>query len=167
MMRWIDLSGLAVPLVAKATERGLSIATAESCTGGLITGILTDVPGSSAVVDRGFVTYSNEAKQDMLDVPSSILEAYGAVSPQTAQAMAEGALTRSLADIAVSVTGIAGPGGGSEQKPVGTVHFALATKQGPTECFAELFEQKTRDQIRFEAVAKALQIISNAIDLYS
>jgi nicotinamide-nucleotide amidase len=110
--------------------RGLKIATAESCTGGLVAGALTEIAGSSDVVDRGFVTYSNEAKQAMLGVPAATLKRYGAVSAETAAAMAKGALKHSLADIAVAVTGVAGPGGGSKQKPVGLVYFAAASRNG-------------------------------------
>jgi nicotinamide-nucleotide amidase len=106
--------------------RALKIATAESCTGGLVAAALTDISGSSDVVDRGFVTYSNAAKEKMLGVPSAILEAHGAVSRETAEAMASGALAQSDADLAVAITGIAGPSGGSAAKPVGLVHFAAA-----------------------------------------
>src|SRR6185312_12927366 len=111
-------------LLALCLARGLKIATAESCTGGLVAGALTEIPGSSAVVERGFVTYSNEAKHEMLGVPNATLRKFGAVSRQTAQAMARGALKNSDADIAVSITGIAGPGGATPGKPVGLVHFA-------------------------------------------
>ena len=112
----------AAALLAACRERGLKIATAESCTGGLIAAILTEVPGSSDVVERGFVTYSNEAKTEMLGVPAALVEQHGAVSA-VARAMAEGALAHSRADIVVSVTGVAGPGGGTPLKPVGLVHF--------------------------------------------
>ena len=107
---------------------GLMIATAESCTGGLIAGAITEIAGSSAVFDRGFVTYSNEAKAEMLGVPPELIAEHGAVSEPVARAMAEGALARSKADVAVSVTGIAGPGGGSVEKPVGLVWFGLAAR---------------------------------------
>lgn len=106
------------------------VATAESCTGGLIAGALTDVAGSSAVFERGFVTYSNEAKADMLDVPMALIEKHGAVSAEVAEAMASGALANSRAKAAVSVTGIAGPGGGSKEKPVGLVFMGIATPDG-------------------------------------
>ena len=109
--------------------RGLNLATAESCTGGLVAAALTEIAGSSDVVDRGFVTYSNEAKQAMLGVPTATLKRYGAVSAQTAAAMAAGALKNSPADVAVAITGIAGPGGGTKQKPVGLVHFAAAPRR--------------------------------------
>ena len=110
--------------------RGLKIATAESCTGGLVAAALTDIAGSSDVVDRGFVTYSNEAKQAMLGVPAATLKRHGAVSAETAAAMAAGALKNSQADLAVAITGIAGPGGGSKEKPVGLVYFAAASRGG-------------------------------------
>src|SRR5690349_19091539 len=106
-------------LLVDARAKGFKIATAESCTGGLVAGLLTEIPGSSDVVERGFVTYSNEAKAELLGVPHPTLEAHGAVSEQTARAMAQGALKHSRADLAVAVTGIAGPGGGSADKPVG------------------------------------------------
>lgn len=116
----------------RARDGGLLIATAESCTGGLIAAALTSVAGSSDVFERGFVTYSNGAKHQMLGVPQDMIEAFGAVSEQVARAMAEGALQHSAADLAVSVTGIAGPGGGSRQKPVGLVHLAAARRDNPT-----------------------------------
>lgn len=113
-------------VVERASALGLVLATAESCTGGLIAALLTEIPGSSAVVDRGFVTYSNQAKAELLGVPLSLIDAHGAVSREVALAMVEGALAGSSADMAVSVTGIAGPGGGSRDKPVGLVHFGFA-----------------------------------------
>src|SRR5262249_19084129 len=105
------------------------LATAESCTGGLIAALLTEIPGSSDVIERGFVTYSNRAKVEMLGVPADLIATHGAISEPVARAMAEGALTHSHADIAVSVTGLAGPGGGSVAKPVGLVHLAAVTKE--------------------------------------
>ncbi|MEJ8476790.1 CinA family protein [Roseibium sp. H3510] len=155
---------MAEEVIAAARYKNAMIATAESCTGGLIAGLLTEVPGSSAVVDRGFVTYSNEAKQEMLGVPLETLQAFGAVSPQTAIAMAEGALERSHAHIAISVTGIAGPGGGTKDKPVGTVHFAIAVKGQVTTHHPAAFGHETRDQIRYNAIGKSLKIVLNAID---
>ena len=115
-------------LLAACRAKGVRLATAESFTGGLIAATLTAIAGSSDVVDRGFVTYSNEAKHDLIGVPMALIEAHGAVSEEVARAMAEGALARSRATIAVSVTGVAGPGGGSAEKPVGTVCFGLAKK---------------------------------------
>ena len=110
--------------------RKLTIAAAESCTGGLVAATLTEIPGSSDVFERGFVTYSDAAKATMLGVPTLVLQRFGAVSRETAEAMAQGALAHSLADLAVSITGIAGPGGGSPGKPVGLVHFAAAARGG-------------------------------------
>lgn len=125
-----DLRAAAKALLDACRLRGLKVATAESCTGGLVAGALTDIAGSSDVVDRGFVTYSNEAKQQMLGVPADTIEKHGAVSRETAEAMARGALGNANADLAVAITGIAGPGGGSPDKPVGLVHFAAASRNG-------------------------------------
>ena len=113
-------------LLAEARRKNLKIATAESCTGGLIAGLLTEIAGSSDVFERGFVTYSNTAKEEMLGVPRDLIAAHGAVSAEVARAMAQGALSHSRADLAVAVTGIAGPGGGTAEKPVGLVHIAAA-----------------------------------------
>ena len=123
-----DLTARAAALLDRCREAGLKIATAESCTGGLIAGLLTEIPGSSAVVERGFVVYSNDAKEELLGVPAETLATHGAVSEATARALAEGALKASRADIAVSVTGIAGPDGGSAEKPVGLVWFGCARR---------------------------------------
>lgn len=150
---------LAQQIITRATQQGLMIATAESCTGGLIIGALTDIAGSSAVVDRGFITYSNEAKQQMIDVKATSLETHGAVSEVVAKEMAFGALTHSKADITVAVTGIAGPGGGSAQKPVGTVCFALAVMGEAPTSETITFENKGRDFIRQETVNHALGMI--------
>src|SRR6476661_6705671 len=125
-----DLIEQAEALLELCRGKKLKITTAESCTGGLAAATLTEIPGSSDVVERGFVTYSNAAKETMLGVPASVLERFGAVSCQTAEAMAKGALAHSAADLAVSVTGIAGPGGGTAAKPVGLVHFAAASRGG-------------------------------------
>ncbi|HEV3184607.1 MAG TPA: CinA family protein, partial [Xanthobacteraceae bacterium] len=124
------MAGLATRVLDAARARGRKIATAESCTGGLVAGALTDIAGSSDVVERGFVTYSNEAKLEMLGVLASTLANHGAVSRETAEAMAVGAIRRSMADVSVAITGIAGPGGGSPEKPVGLVHFAAAARDG-------------------------------------
>jgi nicotinamide-nucleotide amidase len=164
MTNWTDLLPLAEDIIRTAAEKGLMISTAESCTGGLIAGLLTEVAGSSAVLDRGFVTYSNDAKQEMLGVPGEILKQYGAVSPETAIAMAEGALAHSKASMSVSVTGIAGPGGGSPEKPVGTVHFAIAAKGQEPLHQAAAFGDLGRGEIRLSAVRTAIQLISNAIN---
>ena len=125
-----NVSNKAERLLALCRERGLRVATAESCTGGLIAACLTEIAGSSDVVDRGFVTYSNEAKHDLLGVPEALLARVGAVSEEVARAMADGALERSDAHLAVAVTGIAGPGGATETKPVGLVHHACAGPGG-------------------------------------
>lgn len=139
--------------------RGLKIATAESCTGGLVAGALTEIAGSSDVVDRGFVTYSNEAKQAMLGVPAATLKRYGAVSAETAAAMAKGALKHSLADIAVAITGVAGPGGGSKAKPVGLVYFAAARRGGRQIAHVERYGKIGRGQVRQRSVAEALRLL--------
>lgn len=152
-------------LVKRMAEAGLKLATAESCTGGLVAGLVTEVPGSSAVLDRGFVTYSNEAKAEMLGVPMALITEHGAVSRPVAIAMAEGALARSRADIAVAITGIAGPGGGSAAKPVGTVHFACAARGQSTEAEAHLFADGGRAAIRADAIRVALQLVSNFTEI--
>jgi nicotinamide-nucleotide amidase len=144
-------------------KRGVMLAMAESCTGGMIAAALTDIAGSSTVVDRGFVTYSNEAKMEMLGVLPETLEAYGAVSRETALEMASGALTRSRAGIAVSVTGIAGPGGGSAEKPVGLVWFGLAVEGKPAVAERRLFDAKGRVLIREESVKTALSLVLQSL----
>jgi nicotinamide-nucleotide amidase len=153
-------------LRAKATQvlkifraRELKIATAESCTGGLVAGALTEIAGSSDVVDRGFVTYSNAAKEAMLGVPAATLKRYGAVSAETAAAMAAGALKNSQADITVAITGIAGPGGGSAQKPVGLVHFAAASRDGRQLALHRRFGKIGRRRVRERSVAEALALL--------
>jgi nicotinamide-nucleotide amidase len=152
-------------LRAKATQvlkffraRGLKVATAESCTGGLVAGALTEIAGSSDVVDRGFVTYSNAAKA-MLGVTAATLKRYGAVSAETAAAMAAGALKNSEADITVAITGIAGPGGGSAQKPVGLVHFAAASRDGRQLALHRRFGKIGRRRVRERSVAQALALL--------
>ena len=140
--------------------RGLKIATAESCTGGLVAGALTEIAGSSDVVDRGFVTYSNAAKEAMLGVPAATLDRYGAVSAETAAAMAAGALKNSLADITVAITGIAGPGGGSKQKPVGLVHFAAASRDGRCLAREQRYGEIGRQSVRERSVAEALELLA-------
>ena len=149
-------------LLAAARAHGLMMATAESCTGGLIAGTLTEVPGSSDVFDRGFVTYSNAAKVEMLGIQPATLEAVGAVSEEIAAEMAQGALARSQADVAVSVTGIAGPGG-SEHKPEGRVCFGLATAQGVRSETVE-FGAIGRTAVRQATVAHALALLRAAVD---
>ncbi len=137
---------------------GLKIATAESCTGGLIGGALTDVAGSSKVFERGFVTYSNEAKAEVLGVSEALLAAEGAVCEGVARAMAEGALERSRADIVVAVTGIAGPGGGSKTKPVGLVHFASGRRGNPIATEYQIFTGD-RAAVRAATVERALALL--------
>lgn len=143
-------------------RRGWMIATAESCTGGLIAATLTEIAGSSDVVDRGFVTYSNEAKTDLLGVPAALIERYGAVSDPVAAAMALGAVARSRAQVAIAVTGIAGPGGGSPEKPVGLVYLGLA-KQGDAHAKVErhVFEGRRHD-IRLQSVVRAIDLLFDA-----
>jgi nicotinamide-nucleotide amidase len=144
-------------------KRGLRIATAESCTGGLVAGVLTEIAGASDVVERGFVVYSNEAKESMLDVPASILKRHGAVSAETAIAMAAGALKNSEADISVAITGIAGPGGGTKQKPVGLVHFAAASRGGKCIARRRLFGKIGRRRVRERSVAVALELLEQVV----
>ena len=139
--------------------RHLKIATAESCTGGLVASALTDIAGSSDVVDRGFVTYSNAAKETMLGVPAATLKRHGAVSAETAAAMAVGALENSDADVTVAITGIAGPGGGSEQKPVGLVHFAAASRDGRRLARERRYGDIGRQTVRERSVAEALALL--------
>jgi nicotinamide-nucleotide amidase len=154
-----DLLASAAALLDACRARGFMVATAESCTGGLIAATLTEIAGSSAVVERGFVTYSNAAKQAMLGVPVETLEHYGAVSASTAAAMAQGALEHSDADIAVSVTGIAGPGGGSAEKPVGLVHFGAAARDGRLLAREERFGDIGRGEIRRRSVGIAFDML--------
>ena len=157
-----DIEATAESVIGHAIRAGLMIATAESCTGGLVAGALTAIAGSSAVVDRGFVTYSNEAKMEMLGVPQDVLARFGAVSEPTARAMAEGAKANSRAQIAVSVTGIAGPGGGSDDKPVGLVHFAIAGPEGTVAHVEKRFGAIGRDQVRLKSVRIALGLLLDA-----
>lgn len=139
--------------------RGLHVATAESCTGGLVAAALTEIAGSSDVVDCGFVTYSNEAKQKLLGVPAATLTRHGAVSRETAAAMAKGALKNSGSDLAVSITGIAGPGGGSKRKPVGLVYFAAASRDGRRLARRRRFGKIGRTRVRLRSVAEALDLL--------
>jgi nicotinamide-nucleotide amidase len=141
-------------------KRGLHVVTAESCTGGLLAGVLTEAPGASNVVDGGFVTYSNTAKEAVLGVPETLLKTHGAVSEPVARAMAEGALQHSPAELAVSVTGIAGPAGGSVSKPVGLVHFGGARRDGPRlhrEC---RFGDIGRGAVRRASIVVALEMLA-------
>ncbi|MDF1790682.1 MAG: CinA family protein [Thalassobaculaceae bacterium] len=152
------LLDLAAQVLDQAKARGVMIATAESCTGGLIAGCLTEIAGSSAVVERGFVTYSNEAKTEMLGVPATVIDAVGAVSEEVARAMAEGALARSRAGLTVAVTGVAGPGGGSAEKPVGLVHFGCALAGGETHHRRVVFPGD-RSAVREATVRTALEML--------
>lgn len=140
--------------------RKLTIATAESCTGGLVAGALTDIAGSSDVVDRGFVTYSDAAKQAMLGVPQATLSRYGAVSRETAEAMAKGVLAHASVDLAVAITGIAGPGGGSADKPVGLVHFGAARRNGRLLLNERRYGDLGRAEVRRRSVLEALAMLS-------
>ena len=150
----------AVALLDLCKAKKLMIATAESCTGGLVAGALTDIAGSSAVVERGFVTYTNEAKQQMLGVTEDILRQHGAVSRETAEAMAKGALSHSPADLAVSITGVAGPSGGTAAKPVGLVHFAAAARGGPLIHRERRFGDIGRAEVRRLSVLEALSMLA-------
>ena len=148
-------------LLEECRSRGLMLVTAESCTGGLIAAALTAIAGSSDVVDRGFVTYSNAAKTELLGVPAALIAEAGAVSDAVAARMAEGALARSSAAIALSVTGIAGPGGGSAEKPVGLVWFGVAMREQPTRAVRHLFGGD-RAEVRRRSVATALALLREA-----
>ena len=141
---------------------GLTVATAESCTGGLLAAALTSIAGSSAVVERGYVTYTNVAKTQSLGVPHSLLNAHGAVSAEVARAMADGALARSNADVALSITGIAGPGGATPDKPVGLVYFGLAREHMRTHTVERRFGEISRDGIREAAVIYAIELLRQA-----
>jgi nicotinamide-nucleotide amidase len=157
-----DLIELAARVIAENRAAGRSVALAESCTGGLVAAALTEIAGSSAVLDRGFVTYSNEAKHELLGVSNDILETFGAVSIACAWAMAQGALRRSDADVAVAISGIAGPEGGSAMKPVGTVVFARAIRgQEESEALAEerRLEASSRAAVRHQATLVALELL--------
>ena len=151
----------AAALLRRYEARGLRIVTAESCTGGLVAALLTEVPGSSAVVERGFVTYSNEAKAEMLGVAAELIAAHGAVSEAVARAMAEGALARSRADVALAITGIAGPGGATASKPVGLVHFALA-RAGSIQHVERRYGDAGRAAVRAKAVDDGLNLLGGS-----
>lgn len=159
-----DLIRPATELMTACRAAGLTIASAESCTGGLIAACLTDIAGSSDVFDRGFVTYSNQAKTQMLGVPAELIAAHGAVSKQVVLAMADGALTRSGAGMAVAVTGIAGPGGGTEEKPVGLVHIA-AQKPGHVVHHQCNFANRSRQSIRKLTVLQAFELLNHLLKL--
>lgn len=154
---------LAETVLAEARSKGLKIATAESCTGGLVGGALTEIAGSSDVFVEGFITYSNEAKMATLGVVVDTLDKFGAVSAPTAVAMAEGAIANSRADRSVAITGVAGPGGGTATKPVGLVHFAAARRGGKTEFEHKNFGDIGRAQVRMAAVVHALDLLRRVL----
>ena len=157
------LLDLARAVLAKARQEGLRLATAESCTGGLIAALLTEIPGSSDVFECGFVVYSNRAKSDLLGVPADLIADQGAVSEAVARAMAEGAVTKSDAQLAVAVTGIAGPGGGTKLKPVGLVHIAAARDGRPILHEAHRFGDIGRREIRLKSVEAALGLLQRLL----
>jgi nicotinamide-nucleotide amidase len=159
-----DLVDDGTVLLSQLRSRGLSIATGESCTGGLITAVLTAVAGSSDVVDRGFVTYSNAAKTEMLDVPAALIEEHGAVSSEVATAMLEGIFRHCEADIAVSVTGIAGPSGGSAEKPVGLVYVTAGRRGGPILAKACRFGDIGRTEVRLASVRTAFALVRETLE---
>ena len=154
-----DLIEQASALLQSCRKAGVTVATAESCTGGLIAGCLTEIAGSSDVVDRGFVTYSNEAKNVMLDVPMRLIESHGAVSESVARTMAEGALAHSFAVLSVAVTGVAGPGGGTAEKPIGLVHLACAKRGGETRHREERYGDLGRSAIREATIRTAMEML--------
>ena len=154
-----DARALSRSLLDLCRMRKLTIATAESCTGGLVAGALTDIPGSSDVIDRGFVTYSNDAKRAMLGVKATTLATFGAVSKETATAMAFGALEHADVDLAVAITGIAGPGGATPGKPVGLVHFAVAARDGRIVHHEQRFGAVGRSNVRQQSVVEALKML--------
>ncbi len=154
-----SLVDMATQVLESCRNHGLKLVTAESCTGGLIAATLTDIPGSSDVLDRGYVTYSNQAKSDMLGVASGLIQQQGAVSELVARHMAEGALAKSGCDMAVAVTGIAGPDGGSADKPVGTVHIAIAESSGTTRHEKCVLGDLSRTEIRQATVIRSFELI--------
>jgi nicotinamide-nucleotide amidase len=150
---------LARQVLDDARAKGLRLVTAESCTGGLIAALLTEIPGSSDVVERGFVTYSNQAKEELLEVPRDLIRQYGAVSEPVARAMAEGALKHALAHVSVAVTGIAGPGGGTAEKPVGLVYVAAARLEGVPVVKELRLGDIGRGEVRSRTVTEALILL--------
>ena len=158
----LDIRSLAAELLDLSKERGFTVATVESCTGGLVCGALTAIAGSSAMVQGGLITYANEAKAALAGVPAALLETYGAVSEPVARAMAEGGRERLDATFAVSITGVAGPGGGSVEKPVGLVHFACVGPPG-TQHRERRFGELSRDEIRRLSVLEALDLLRETV----
>ena len=159
----IEIETLARLLIDEARERQLRLVTAESCTGGLVAGAICAIPGASDVFERGFVVYNNRAKQELLGVPGEIIADLGAVSEPVARMMAEGALENSHAHIAVAITGVAGPGGGTRMKPVGTVHIATARANHGLHHRQEFFQLETREEIQLAAVQVALEAMRERI----
>ncbi|MFL4992349.1 CinA family protein [Microvirga tunisiensis] len=157
------MTNRAATLLDAYRDKGLKIATAESCTGGLVAALLTEISGSSSVMERGFVTYSNEAKIELIGVPAELIAAHGAVSEPVARAMAEGALAHSRADVAVGITGVAGPTGGTATKPVGLVHFGLARKGAATIHLERRYGDLGREIVRRRAVEDALALLEQAV----
>ncbi len=160
----IEIETLARLLIDEARERQLRLGTAESCTGGRVAGAICAIPGASDVFERGFVVYSNRAKQELLGVPGEIIADLGAVSEPVARMMAEGALENSHAHLAVAITGVAGPGGGTRMKPVGTVHIATARANHGLHHRQEFFQVETREEIQLAAVQAALEAMRERIN---
>lgn len=158
-----DIAQLAKEVGAAATAKGVTVTTAESCTGGLLAGALTAIPGASDTFYGGYVTYANEAKLAMIGVPYGVLREFGAVSKETAEAMAEGAMHTAGTHLAVAVTGIAGPDGGSREKPIGLVHFAVATADATRHLKKTFDPSWSRDEIRHASVIEALKLMKKAI----
>ncbi|MHC2479837.1 CinA family protein [Rhizobium leguminosarum] len=158
-----DIISTAEAIIRDFTAAGLMLSTAESCTGGLIAGALTEISGSSVVVDRGFVTYTNTAKMEMLGVQAETLLRFGAVSEETARQMVHGALFRSRAEIAVAVTGIAGPGGGSAEKPVGLVYLAAKSRAGALIRRKMLYGDIGRSEVRLATIRTALEMVRSLL----
>ena len=159
-----EINDAAIRLLDLCKEKRLTVATAESCTGGLVAGALSDISGSSAVLDRGFVTYSNEAKQQMLGVTPSTLDVYGAVSKECAEEMARGALARAQVDLAVSITGIAGPTGAAPGKPIGLVYFCAASRSGRVIAHDRKFGDIGRSNVRRASVIQALAMLQELVE---
>ena len=159
----LEIETLARLLIDEVRERHLRVTTAESCTGGLVAAAICSIPGASDIFERGFITYTNRAKEEMLGIPGDMIADFGAVSEPVARMMAEGALNNSRAHIAVAITGVAGPGGGSPMKPVGTVHIATARSTAGIRHRHEVFDGETRLDVQMAAVAVALQMMRDAI----
>jgi nicotinamide-nucleotide amidase len=159
----LEIETLARLLIDEARQKSLRIVTAESCTGGLVAGAICSISGASDVLDRGFICYSNRAKQELLGIPGDLIADLGAVSEPVARMMAEGALENSNAHVSVAITGVAGPGGGTPMKPVGTVHIATARSNQALHHRAEFFELETREEIQLAAVQAALEALRERV----